>query len=99
MDSKLIIEFSDNIETTENTSDNDKIDNVEVTEKKLKTKEYNKIYHSTSEHFINNYKNAKKECECGKVISRLNYFHHIKNKCHINTMKKINEIIMRYEKV
>ena len=99
MDSKLIIEFSDNIETTENTSDNDNIDDVEVNERKLKTKEYNKIYHSTSEHFISNHKNAKKKCKCGKVISRLNYFHHIKCKYHINTMQKINEIIMRYEKV
>ena len=44
-------------------------------------------------------KKQKKECECGKSISRLNYCHHIKNRSHIDTMKKINEIIERYEKV
>ena len=76
----------------------DNIDNIKLDEKKLKTKEYNKIYHSTSEHFINNYKNAKRECACGKIISRLNYFHHIKNKSHIDTMKKINEIIEKYKR-
>ena len=77
----------------------DDIDNMKINEKKVKTKEYNKIYHSSNENFINNYKKAKKECLCGKSISRLNYYHHIKNKSHIDTMKKINEIIERYEKV
>ena len=77
----------------------DDIDNMKINEKKVKTKEYNKIYHSSNENFINNYKNARKECECGKVVSRLNYYHHIKNKSHIDTMKKIKEIIERYENV
>ena len=36
------------------------IDNMKINEKRLKTKEYNKIYHSSNKNFINNYKNAKK---------------------------------------
>ena len=71
-------------------------DNIKIDDKKQKIKEYNKIYHATNENFINNFKNAKRECECGKTISRLNYFHHIKNKSHIDTMKKINEFIEKY---
>ena len=51
-------------------------------------KEYNKEYYKNNVEKINNYRNEKIKCECGRMVTKIHMSNHRKRPIHLNNLLK-----------